>query len=79
MLNVSKLSSKRTVTGQNSGELYTKKHRRGNSKSLGKPLQSLLEELYPNFIGRISQVKGQSNKLMVLTYYSVLFYKYKKI
>jgi len=28
---VSKLSGKRTVTGQNSGELYTKKHRRGNS------------------------------------------------
>ena len=25
-----KLSGKRTVTGQNSGELYTKKHRRGN-------------------------------------------------
>jgi len=28
---VSKLSGKRTVTEQNSGELYTKKHRRGNS------------------------------------------------
>ena len=28
---VSKLSGKRTVTGQNSGELYAKKHRRGNS------------------------------------------------
>ena len=27
---VLKLSGKRTVTGQNSGELYTKKHRRGN-------------------------------------------------
>jgi len=27
----SKLSGKRTVTGQNSGELYTEKHRRGNS------------------------------------------------
>jgi hypothetical protein len=31
ILNVSKLSGKRTVTGQNFGELYTKKHRRGNS------------------------------------------------
>ena len=31
ILNISKLSGKRTVTGQNSGELYTKKHRRGNS------------------------------------------------
>jgi len=31
ILEVSKLSGKRTVTGQNSGELYTKKHRRGNS------------------------------------------------
>ena len=31
ILNVSKLSGKRTVAGQNSGELYTKKHRRGNS------------------------------------------------
>jgi hypothetical protein len=31
ILNVSKLSGQRTVTGQNSGELYTKKHRRGNS------------------------------------------------
>jgi len=28
---VSKLSGKKTVTGQNSGELYSKKHRRGNS------------------------------------------------
>ena len=31
ILNVSKLSGKRTVAGQNSGGLYTKKHRRGNS------------------------------------------------
>jgi len=31
ILNISKLSGKRTFTGQNSGELYTKKHRRGNS------------------------------------------------
>jgi len=28
---VSKLTGERTVTGQNSGELYTEKHRRGNS------------------------------------------------
>ena len=28
---VFKLSGKKTVTGRNSGELYTKKHRRGNS------------------------------------------------
>ena len=28
---VLKLSGKKTVTGQNSGELYIKKHRRGNS------------------------------------------------
>jgi len=32
---VFKLSGKKTVTGQNSGELYTKKHRRGNSYFLG--------------------------------------------
>jgi len=31
ILDVSKLSGKRTVTGQNSGELCIKKHRRGNS------------------------------------------------
>jgi len=31
MPKVSKLSGKRTVTGQYSGELYDKKHRRGNS------------------------------------------------
>jgi len=31
ILKVFKLSGKKTVTGQNSGELYTKKHRRGNS------------------------------------------------
>jgi hypothetical protein len=31
ILNVLKLSGKRTVTGQNSGELYAKKHRWGNS------------------------------------------------
>jgi len=30
-LKVSKLSGKKTVTEQNSGELYIKKHRRGNS------------------------------------------------
>ena len=35
---VSKLLGKRTVTGQNSGELYNKKHRWGNSKVLGKYL-----------------------------------------
>ena len=28
---VFKLSGKKAVTGENSGELYTKKHRRGNS------------------------------------------------
>jgi hypothetical protein len=64
ILNASKLSGKRTVTGQNSGELYTKKHRRGNSKTLGKPLQSLLKELFPNYIGRIFQVKGQSKRVI---------------
>jgi len=37
MLKASKLSGKRTVTGQNSGELYTKKHRRGNSWVLENP------------------------------------------
>jgi len=42
MLQALKLSGQRTVTGQNSGELYTKKHRRGNSYALGKPIQSLL-------------------------------------
>jgi len=31
ILKILKLSAKRTVTGQNSGELYTKKHQRGNS------------------------------------------------
>ena len=31
MPQASKLSGKKTVTGQNSGELHTKKHRRGNS------------------------------------------------
>jgi len=31
MLQASKLLGKRAVTGQDSGELYTKKHRRGNS------------------------------------------------
>ena len=52
-----KLSGKKTVTGQNSGELYAKKHRRGNSYFLGITLQSLLKELSPNFLGRIFQVK----------------------
>jgi len=70
---VSKLSGKRTVTGQNSGELYIKKHRRGNSYSLGKPIQSLLKELTPNFLGRIFQVKGQSKRVISLFSYSVLF------
>jgi len=73
MPETSKLSGKRTVTGQNSGELYSKKHRRGNSYSLGKPIKSLLKELFPNYIGRISQVKGQSKKIISLLSYSVLF------
>jgi len=41
---ISKLSGKRTVTGQNSGKLYTKKHRRGNSYFLGITLQSVLKK-----------------------------------
>jgi len=69
-----KLSGKRTVTGQNSGELYTKKHRRGNSQSLGKPLQNLLKELFPNHRGRIFQVKGQSKKVILLFSCSVLLF-----
>jgi len=31
ILKVSKLSGRKIVTRQNSGKLYTKKHRRGNS------------------------------------------------
>ena len=73
MPKVSKLSGKKTVTGQNSGELYTKKHRRGNSQSLGESLQSLLKELSPNFIGRIFQVKRQSKKVILLFPNSVFF------
>ena len=61
---VFKLSGKKTVTGQNSGELHTKKHRRGNSYALGITLQSLLKELFPNFLGRIFQTKGQSKKVI---------------
>ena len=60
MPQTSKLSGKRTVTGQNSGELYAKKHRRGNSLALGITTQSLLKELFPDQLGRIFQVKGQS-------------------
>jgi len=60
-----KLSGKGTVTGQNSGELYTKKHRRGNSYALGKPIQNLLKELFPNYTGRIFQVKGQSKRIVI--------------
>jgi len=39
ILKVSKLSGKWTVIGQNSGKLYTKRHRRGNSSKLGITLQ----------------------------------------
>jgi len=42
MPKVLKLSGKWTVTGQNSGELYTKKHRRGNSYFGKNSLQSVL-------------------------------------
>jgi len=38
MLNVSKLSGKRTVTGQNSGELYSKKAPTGQLLSFRKTL-----------------------------------------
>jgi len=40
-----KLSGKRTATGQISGELYNKKHRRGKSYFLGISLQSLLKTI----------------------------------
>ena len=30
---------------------------------LGTPIQNLLKELFPNFIGRIFQVKGKSNRV----------------
>jgi len=46
MPQTSKLSGKGTVTGQDSGELYTKKHRRGNYEFLGEPLMSLLIKNY---------------------------------
>jgi len=75
---VSKLSGKRTVTGQNSGELYTKRHRRGNSYALGKPIQNLLKELFPNYTGRIFQVKGQSKNsnttIFILSFFNLKIY-----
>lgn len=36
-------------------------------------MQSLLKKLFPNYLGRISQVKGQSKKIIKLFSYSVLF------
>jgi len=47
-----KLSGKRTATGQYSGELYIKKHRRGNSYFLGKFLTecTLINESFPDFL-----------------------------
>jgi len=72
MLKPFKLSGKRTVTGQNSGELYTKKHRRGNSWFLGKPILSLLKRIIsyiPNPLGRIFQVKRQIIFLLCLFYW----------
>jgi hypothetical protein len=41
---------------------------------LGVTLQSLLKELFPNYIGRIFQVKGQSKKVILLFSNSVFFY-----
>ena len=64
MLNVSKLSGKRTVTGQNSGELYTKKHRWGNSYFIRNNLTEFTKKLFPDFLGRIFQVKRQSKKVI---------------
>jgi hypothetical protein len=78
MPQASKLSGKRTVTGQNSGELYTKKHRRGNSYALGKPIQNLLKELFSNYIGRIFQVKGQS-KSSNIAIFILSFFIYNNI
>jgi len=43
-------------------------------KSLGKPLQSLLsKELFPNYTGRIFQVKGQS-KNSNITIFTLSFF-----
>ena len=70
-----KLSGKRTVTGQNSGELYTKKHRRGNSKSLGKPTQSLFTELFPNYI---EVVKPDPKRFFVREAIDDLILKYRE-
>jgi len=41
---------------------------------LGITLQSLLKELFPNFLGKIFQVKGQSKRVILLFSCSVLFY-----
>jgi len=76
IVKLSKLSGKRAVTGQNSGELYTKKHQRGNSQSLGKPIQILLKEIFPNYTGRIFQVKEQS-KNSYITIFTLFFFIFK--
>jgi len=47
-----KLSGKRTVTGQNSGELYTKKHRRGNSHIFRNDLTEFALKVFPIFFGK---------------------------
>jgi hypothetical protein len=69
---VLKHSGQRTVTGQNSGELYNKKHRWGNSCQLGIHLQKLLK-VFPDFLGRIFQVKGQSKNSNIAIFLFCLF------
>jgi len=41
-----------------------KKAPKGQLLIFRKPIQSLLKELSPNFLGRIFQVKGQSRKVI---------------
>jgi len=59
-------------------ESFIQKAPQGQFLFLGITLQSLLKELFPNYIGRIFQAKGQSKRVIKLVSYSVFFLKYFK-
>ena len=61
---VFKLSGKKTVTGQNSGEFYNKKHQGSIPECQENPYRLYINELFHNNSGRIFQVKGQNKKVI---------------
>jgi len=55
-------------------ESFIKKAPKGQFLIFRGPSQSIPIKSFPNHLGRIFQVKGQSKRVILLFFYSVLFY-----